>query len=63
MIFYGDFKPDHVAKFYYGLRAIAEGTFILPPISAEAMCVPMKASIASSGRVTAKKPTPPEEER
>lgn len=51
MILYGNFQHGRTAKFYYGLRAVTQGTFILPPIRAEAMYASMKASVASSGRV------------
>jgi len=51
MILYGNFYHNQTAKFYYGLRAVTQGTFILPPIRGEAMYAPMKASVASSGRI------------
>lgn len=57
MILYGDFEAGSTQKFYYGLRAVTEGTFILPPIRAEAMYAPMKASVASGGRITIKRPS------
>jgi len=38
-------------RFYYGVRAVTAGTFKLPPVRAEAMYAPEKASVASSGRV------------
>lgn len=56
MILYGNFQIGREETFYYGLRAITEGTFILPPIRAEAMYAPMKASVASSGKVVVEKP-------
>jgi hypothetical protein len=56
MIFYGDFKKNERAAFYYGLRAVTEGDFIVPPVRAEAMYAPMKASVASSGRITVRRP-------
>ncbi|MDZ7333609.1 MAG: MG2 domain-containing protein [candidate division KSB1 bacterium] len=56
LILYGDVPYGREVTFYYGLRAVSEGTFILPPIQAEAMYAPMKASIASSGRIVIAKP-------
>ena len=56
LILYGNFPLGKEKVFYYGLRAITEGTFILPPIRAEAMYAPMKASVASSGKVVVEKP-------
>jgi len=43
MIFFGNFRYGQTAKFYYGLRAVTQGNFILPPILAEAMYAPSKA--------------------
>jgi uncharacterized protein YfaS (alpha-2-macroglobulin family) len=56
LILYGDFQFGREVTFYYGLRAVTEGTFILPPIRAEAMYAPMKASVASSGKVVVSRP-------
>jgi uncharacterized protein YfaS (alpha-2-macroglobulin family) len=56
MILYGNFSQGREQTFYYGLRAVTEGTFILPPIQAEAMYAPMKASVASSGKVVVRRP-------
>jgi len=56
MILYGDFQMGRETTFYYGLRAVTEGAFILPPIRAEAMYAPMKASVASSGNIVIRKP-------
>lgn len=42
-------KEQH---FYYGLRAISRGEFMVPPVSAECMYNPLMSSTASSGRVT-----------
>jgi len=36
-------------KFYYALRAVTIGEFILPPVKAEAMYDPVYSSVASSG--------------
>jgi len=51
LILYGNFRYGKEEVFYYGLRAVTEGSFILPPIQAEAMYAPMKSSVASSGKV------------
>ena len=41
-------KTQH---YYYSIRVIARGDFIVPPVAAECMYNPLKASAASSGRV------------
>jgi len=51
LILYGNFSYGREVTFYYGLRAVTQGTFILPPIQAEAMYAPTKASVASSGKI------------
>lgn len=51
MIFYTDLQQGVDHTFYYSLRAVTLGDFILPPIRAEAMYAPMKASVASSGKI------------
>ncbi|MFH1892769.1 MAG: MG2 domain-containing protein [Candidatus Zixiibacteriota bacterium] len=51
LIIYGDFRHNRKEVFYYGLRAVTQGEFILPPVRAEAMYAPMKASVASSGNI------------
>jgi len=56
LVLYGDFESKQAAKFYYGLRAVTEGTFVLPSIRGEAMYAPTRASVASSGRVTVVRP-------
>ncbi len=52
MIIYGHVNQGKTQKFYYGLRAVTAGTFVLPPIRGEAMYDPRKASVASSGQLT-----------
>jgi hypothetical protein len=56
LILYGDFEFGREETFYYGIRAVTEGTFILPPIRGEAMYAPMKASVASSGKIVVGRP-------
>jgi hypothetical protein len=56
LILYGDFEFGKEETFYYGIRAVTEGTFILPPIRGEAMYAPMKASVASSGKIVVGRP-------
>lgn len=51
MVLYGDFPYGKEMKCFYGLRVVSEGSFVLPPVRAEAMYAPMKASVSSSGRV------------
>lgn len=56
MVVYGNFPDNKEETFYYGIRVVSEGTFIVPPIRGEAMYAPMKASVASSGRIVVRKP-------
>lgn len=56
MIIYGDFATGREEKFYYGLRVVSAGTFILPPVRAEAMYAPMISSVASSGKIAVTQP-------
>ncbi|MCK5126991.1 MAG: alpha-2-macroglobulin family protein [candidate division Zixibacteria bacterium] len=49
MLLFGDLKLGQPIDFYYSLRTIAAGEFILPPIAAECMYNPMISSISSSG--------------
>ena len=51
LVLFGDFQQNQTVTFYYGLRAVTAGTFKLPPVRAEAMYAPTKASVASSGQV------------
>lgn len=50
-LFYS-FSKAGTYQFYYALRAVACGEFILPPVKAECMYQPELSSIASSGRIT-----------
>lgn len=54
LIIFGDVFRGRTAKFYYSLRVVTRGTFILPPIRGEAMYAPEKSSVASSGTVVVK---------
>ena len=51
LIFFGAFNYQQEQKFYYPLRVVTEGTFTVPPVSAEAMYDPTKSAVASSGTV------------
>lgn len=51
MVLYGNFAYGKEQKCYYGIRVVSEGSFVLPPVRAEAMYAPMKASVSSSGRI------------
>ncbi len=51
LIFYATFPFRNPQKFYYPLRAITEGEFTVPPVSAEAMYDPTKSAVASSGTI------------
>ena len=52
LIFFGKFPRRKEQKFYYALRAVTQGEFILPPVTAEAMYDPSKSSVASGGRIS-----------
>ncbi len=52
LIFFGKFPRRKVQKFYYSLRAVTQGEFILPPVTAEAMYDPSKSSVGSGGRIS-----------
>ncbi len=56
MVLYGNFPYGKEMKCYYGIRVVSEGSFIVPPVRAEAMYAPMKASVASSGKVEVGRP-------
>ena len=51
MLLFVNLPRQQQRKFYYALRAVTVGDFILPPIAAEAMYDPAKSSVANSGRV------------
>lgn len=51
LILFGSFPKDKEQKFYYSLRAVTEGSFTLPPISAEAMYDPSKSAVAGTGTI------------
>ncbi len=54
MVLYGDVNVRSDGKpwqFFYGLRVVTAGTFRLPPVRAEAMYAPLKASVSGSGRL------------
>lgn len=54
MVIYGDLQLGKEEKFYYGIRVVSAGTFVVPPVRAEAMYAPMISSVASSGTVVVK---------
>jgi hypothetical protein len=56
MVVFGNFAENREEIFYYGIRVVSEGSFIVPPIRAEAMYAPMKASVSSSGKIVVTKP-------
>ena len=56
LILFGNFQRSREETFYYGLRAVTQGSFILPPIRGEVMYDPVKASVASSGRIIVEMP-------
>jgi uncharacterized protein YfaS (alpha-2-macroglobulin family) len=48
---YLDLYKGRTVEFYYLLRAVSAGAFVLPPVQAEAMYDPFKSSVANSGRM------------
>ncbi|MGE5604155.1 MAG: MG2 domain-containing protein [Bacteroidota bacterium] len=52
MALFYSFPKAGTYQFYYALRAVACGEFILPPVKAECMYQPELSSIASSGGIT-----------
>ena len=48
LIFFGTFPRQRERKFYYALRAVTQGEFTLPPITAEAMYDPTKSTVTGS---------------
>lgn len=51
LLLYVNLQANKPAVFYYGLRAVTRGDFLLPPVSAEAMYDPTYTSIQSSGMI------------
>jgi len=51
MLLFTNLPLQKERKFYYALRAVTVGEFVLPPITAEAMYDPAKSSVANSGSV------------
>jgi len=51
MILFVHLPKQKEIKFYYAIRVVNIGDFVLPAISAEAMYDPAKASVSSSGRI------------
>lgn len=51
LIFFGNFPRQRERKFYYALRAVTQGEFILPPVAAEAMYDATKSAVAGSRRI------------
>ena len=51
---YLNLRKGKKVEFYYMLRAVTAGKFILPPISGEAMYDPYKSSVANSGIINIK---------
>ena len=51
MLLFTNLRRQKDKKFYYALRAVTVGEFVLPPVAAEAMYDPAKSSAANSGSV------------
>jgi uncharacterized protein YfaS (alpha-2-macroglobulin family) len=51
MIMSVDLYHREEREFYYALRVVTEGKFVLPPVVAEAMYDPEKSSVAGSGMI------------
>jgi uncharacterized protein YfaS (alpha-2-macroglobulin family) len=45
-------RRQRESNFYYAIRVVTRGDFILPPVVGEAMYDPAKSSVASSGRIS-----------
>jgi len=56
MLLFLDLPGGRTRTFYYALRAVTVGEFILPPITAECMYDPSYTSVASSGMITVVEP-------
>lgn len=52
LLLFADLRVGKPLEFYYTLRAISAGEFVIPPVAAECMYNPLIAGSASSGRVT-----------
>jgi uncharacterized protein YfaS (alpha-2-macroglobulin family) len=48
---YLNLRKGRTVEFYYLLRAVTAGRFVLPPVSAEAMYDPFQSSVANSGKI------------
>jgi uncharacterized protein YfaS (alpha-2-macroglobulin family) len=51
LVFFGQFDKKKLTKFFYALRAVTKGKFVLPPVSAEAMYDPFSASVSGNGSI------------
>lgn len=51
MLLFVNLPKQKEVKFYYAIRVVSIGEFVLPAISAEAMYDPAKASVSNSGRI------------
>jgi uncharacterized protein YfaS (alpha-2-macroglobulin family) len=49
---YLNLRKGDAVQFYYTLRAVTAGRFVLPPVKGEAMYDPFKSSVANSGTIT-----------
>jgi len=48
---YLNLRKGNTVQFYYTLRAVTAGRFVLPPVKGEAMYDPFKSSVANSGMI------------
>jgi len=48
---YLNLRKGNAVQFYYTLRAVTAGRFVLPPVKGEAMYDPYKSSVANSGMI------------
>ncbi|MGB7062284.1 MAG: alpha-2-macroglobulin family protein, partial [Candidatus Zixiibacteriota bacterium] len=48
---YLNLRKAQTVEFYYTLRAVTAGRFVLPPVKGEAMYDPFKSSVANSGMI------------
>ncbi|MEZ5359787.1 MAG: MG2 domain-containing protein [Candidatus Zixiibacteriota bacterium] len=52
LLLFTDLSPNRPVEFYYSVRVISAGEFVLPPVAAECMYNPMISAASSSGTIT-----------
>ncbi|HUU44169.1 MAG TPA: hypothetical protein VM118_00425, partial [Acidobacteriota bacterium] len=54
LLIFTDLRPGRPLRYFYSLRAVSAGEFVVPPVAAECMYNPVIAGAASSGRMVIK---------